>query len=111
MILTITSIKLRSPLMLYRLYTVAFQILNQLRASNCIAYKTNGSWTTHYTMSLWRNEDDKKDFAYKREHLNAMRHSANIAREIRTLSIEATEMPSWKEAKSLLSSKANILKY
>ena len=111
MILSITSITLKSPLKLYRLIVYTSGIFRQLRGTNCISYKTHGRWTTHYTMSLWRDEKDLHDFSRSNEHLQAMRNSRKIAREIRTLNIEAAAMPAWSEARSMLASHGKIIRF
>ena len=64
--------------------------------------KKTGFWTTHYTMTLWKNEADLKDFARSGAHLKYMKTSGKIAKAIKTLTIDATEIPSWKEAKAML---------
>ncbi len=38
----------------------------------------------------------------KRAHLDAMKKSKQIAKEIRTITIDAETLPSWDEAKKLL---------
>ena len=58
--------------------------MNQLKASNCVSHKTLGVWTKHYTMTLWRTEEDIKAFAHNTAHLDAMKKSKSIAKEIKT---------------------------
>jgi hypothetical protein len=53
-------------------------------------------------MSLWQSEADMKAFAKSGAHLEAMKSSARIAKEIRSVTIDAEELPSWEEAKELL---------
>jgi hypothetical protein len=53
-------------------------------------------------MPLWNNERELEDFARSGAHLQAMKDSKQIAKEIRTLTIDANELPSWSEAKRLL---------
>lgn len=99
---TITSIELRSPFKFFALSYSAMNILKQLKGTNCVAMKKKGFWTTHYTMTLWPTEVDLKEFSRSGAHLEAMKKSAEIATEIRTLSIDADELPSWPEAISRL---------
>lgn len=98
----ITSIELKSPFMFFSLSILAFHITNQLKSSNCIEFKKKGSWKKHYTMTLWRNENDMKAFVYSDAHIRAIKNSKKITKEIRTLTIEAYTMPSWKGALVLL---------
>ena len=107
---TITSIELKGPLKFFALSAKAFKIVRQLKATNYKDFKKQGFWTTHYTMTLWNNEEEMKSFAYSGAHLEVMKSSKEIAKEIRTISIDATELPKWKEAKKLLED-GNVIKY
>jgi len=109
--LTITSIELKSIFKLLQLYRYSFHVMNQLKASNCASYKTRGVWTKHYTMTLWRNEEDIKTFAHNGAHLQAMKQSRSIAKEIKTITIDANELPNWKDAQILLRSKGKSYIY
>ena len=100
--ITITSIELKGPLKFFALSSQALKIIKQLKASNCKEFKKRGMWTKHYTMTLWNNENDINEFAQSGAHLEAMKISKLIAREIRTITIEADSLPSWTEAKKLL---------
>lgn len=107
---TITSIELKGPLKFFALSATALRILRQLRATNCREFRKRGFWTKHYTMTLWNNEKELEDFARSGAHLQAMKDSKIIAKEIRTLTIDANELPSWSEAKRLLDG-ARILRF
>ena len=107
---TITSIKLKSPLKFFLLSTKAMKIVQQLKASKYRAFKKRGFWTTHYTMTLWNDEAEMKAFTLSGAHLEAMKTSKEIASEIRTLTIDATSLPKWKEAKVLLQ-QGKVIKY
>ena len=65
----------------------------------------------HYTMTLWDNEADLKAFASTGAHLEAMKKSKEIAKEIRIYTYDADSLPSWKEAKQLLASKAKVYQF
>lgn len=80
-------------------------ISNQLKASNCLGFRKKGIGTKHYTMTLWKNEEDMKSFAYSKAHMDAIKESKSIAKEIRTITIDGNDFPDWKEAKTLLESK------
>ncbi|MGB5356843.1 MAG: DUF3291 domain-containing protein [Eudoraea sp.] len=100
--LTITSLELNSPFKLFKVYQYSYHIMMQLKKSPCVAVKTTGILTKHYTMTLWRSEQEKIDFYRSGAHLKAMKKAQKIAQEISTLSLEQEEFLSWKEAKALL---------
>lgn len=85
--------------------------MRQLKTTNCLEFKKTGLWTTHYTMTLWKNEEDLKTFAASGAHREAMQKSTNIAREIRTLTIDAEQLPDWKTAKQILLQQGHRIKY
>lgn len=99
---TITSIELKNPFKFFALSASAFKILKQLKTTNYKDFQKKGFWTTHYTMTLWENEKDLQEFAKSGAHLDAMKMSKQIAKEIRTVTIETDVLPTWKEAKELL---------
>lgn len=100
--LTITSIELKSPFKFFALSSWALQIIRQLKSTPCVAFKKKGFWTRHYTMSLWQNDQDLQEFFTSGAHLQAMKVSKKIAREIRTITIDLDQIPDWKTAKELL---------
>jgi len=102
MIASITSIELNGPLKFFALSRSALKIIRQLRTTKCVKFKKQGIWTKHYTMSLWNSEEEMVAFARMGAHLEAMKRSKDIAKEIRIITIETEQLPSWKEAKRLL---------
>lgn len=110
MIVTITSIELKGPFKFFALSASALKIIRQLKTTNCVQTKTRGFWTMHYTMTLWNNEEEMKAFAYSGAHMEGMKKSKDIAKEIRILTLTASELPNWKEAKELLQ-KGKVLTY
>lgn len=99
---TITSIELKGPLKFFALSANAMKIIKQLKTTNCKAFKKQGFWTKHYTMTLWNSEEELRDFAKSGAHLEAMKLSKTLAKEIWTYTYETDSLPNWKEAKSLL---------
>ncbi|MGB0884946.1 MAG: DUF3291 domain-containing protein [Chitinophagales bacterium] len=99
---TITLIELKSPFHFFSLSYKALKIMQQMKSSNHLEYKNTGFWTKHYTMTLWKSEEDLKAFAMSGAHLKAMKESKSIAKEIKTLTIDANELPNWKTAKKML---------
>ncbi|WP_207388464.1 DUF3291 domain-containing protein [Gramella sp. KN1008] len=80
----------------------AWKIMRQLKTSGHLDFKKRGFWMKHYTMTLWPDEEKMRMFVYSNAHLEAMKNSQKIAREIRTITIDAPELPDWKKAKELL---------
>ena len=107
---TITSIELKGPFKFFALSYRAMNILRQLKATNCRAMKKKGIWIKHYTMTLWDSEQDLKEFATSGPHLDAMKASREIAKEIRTITYDADSLPDWKTAEALLE-KGHIIRY
>lgn len=107
---TITSIELKGPFQFFVLSARAYSIIKQLKATNFKDFKKRGIWTKHYTMTLWNSEDDLKAFSKSGAHLEAMKKTREIAKEIRTITIDAEVLPSWREAKKLLE-KAKVMKF
>lgn len=100
---TITSIELKGPHKFFALSNKALKIVKQLKATDYKDFKKKGIWTKHYTMTLWNNEEELISFARSGAHKDAMGTSKDIAKEIRTITIDASELPDWKTAKELLS--------
>lgn len=107
---TITSIALKGPFKFFVLSARAFKIMGQLKVTNCKEFRKRGFWTTHYTMSLWENEAELKAFAKSGAHQEAMKKSSEIAKEIRTLTYEADQLPTWNEAFKLLE-KGKVIRF
>ena len=108
---TITSIHLRSPFKFFPLSFYAMHILKQLNTVDCVEFKKTGIWTTHYTMTLWKNESDLKAFASSGAHLDAMKKSASIAAAITTYTYDTESLPDWKTAKKLLETHGRVTSF
>ncbi|MDI1234465.1 MAG: DUF3291 domain-containing protein [bacterium] len=111
MIAVITLIELKNPFKFFALSYNALQIIKQLKSTKNIAFKSKGLWTTHYTMSLWENKEDMQSFARSGAHMEAMKLSAQLAKEIRTLTITVDALPNWNKAIELLRTEGKILTY
>ncbi|HYG01587.1 MAG TPA: DUF3291 domain-containing protein [Chryseosolibacter sp.] len=110
--LTITSIKLKSPIHFFALSLHGMRIRGQLQKSAGLTKtKVTGFWTKHYTMTLWNDEASLRSFARNGHHLAAMKKSASLAKEISTLTIDADSLPTWKEATRLLHENGRIIQY
>jgi len=111
MIAVITSIELRTPLKFFALSYNALHITRQLKSTPCVVYKATGFWTKHYTLSLWKNAEDMRAFARSGAHLEAMKKSAAMAKEIRTLTVETDGVIPWREAKERLKKEGKKLSF
>lgn len=104
MILSLTSLKVKNPFYLFRIWPHSFRAVIQLqRTSKCVAFKTIGFGNPSYTMTLWQNEKDMLDYFSSGAHAVAMREATKWAEEIRSLRLERDSLIDWKEAKELLS--------
>jgi hypothetical protein len=112
MIAVVTYLELKSPFKFFALSYNALQIIKQLkRDAKHKEYKSTGIWTKHYTMTLWENEQDMRAFAKSGAHLEAMKKSAQIAKQIKTLTFETTALPSWKTAKEKLMKEGTVVSF
>jgi heme-degrading monooxygenase HmoA len=107
---TITSIELKGPFQFFALSARAYSIMKQLKGTNYKDFKKRGVWNKHYTMTLWNSEEELRAFSNSGPHLEAMKRSKEMAKEIRTITIDADVLPSWREAKKLLE-KAKVIKF
>ena len=62
-------------------------------------------------MTLCNSEQEMKAFAHSGAHLSAMKLSQSIAKEIKILTIDANEFPSWNQAIELLNRQGKSFKY
>lgn len=104
MYVSITRLKLSSPVGYIGLIRHVSGIKGQLKNSNCVRYRLKGFGLTHYTMSLWRSKEDIEAFTASEAHLNAMRMGAKFTREIKVLTIDSTNLVPWNEARALVES-------
>lgn len=107
---TMTSIELKGPFKFFALSARAYSIMKQLKSTNYKDFKKSGVWTKHYTMTLWKTEEEMKEFSKSGAHLEAMKKTKQIAKEIRTITIDTDVLPSWKEAKKLLKN-AKVIRF
>ena len=112
MIVTLTSLRLRSLWGFFRLSWNGLKISLQARKSpGFVAMKNTGSGYLHYTMSLWENEKDAKAFAHSGAHLQALKSGSTLASEIRILTYASDSLPSWREAKNMIAEKGRAFRY
>jgi heme-degrading monooxygenase HmoA len=110
--ITLTSLQLRSLWGFFRLSWYGLNIsLQAKKTTGFIQMKNTGFGYLHYTMSSWQSQAAMTDFAKSGVHLKAIKQSSSIASEIRIHSFEGDKMPSWDEAKLLISKDAKIFTY
>lgn len=112
MVVTITSLRLRSRWGFFRLSWNGLKISLQARKSpGFVAMKNTGSGFLHYTMSLWNGEKEAKAFAHSGAHLEAMKKASSLASEIRFHTYAADSLPAWEEAKARVAEKGRVIRY
>lgn len=110
MIVTVTSIKLKSVWYYFRLTMFGYKIVKQLKnEKGFIKMKNTGFGYDHFTASAWQTEEDLKRFSKSGAHAEAMKHSKEIASEVRTYTYSADSFPGWKETKELLNEKGKTI--
>lgn len=110
MVITITSIRLKSWWRFFQLSLHGLKISRQLKQQQgFIQLKNTGFGYLHFTMSAWGSEEDIKRFYREGAHLAAMKQASVIATETRTFTYQAKDLPNWKEAKRLLIENGKIL--
>lgn len=112
MIVTVTSIRLKSLWGFFRLSLYGLKISQQIKTEKgFIKMKNTGLGYMHYTMSCWQREEDAKNFARKGAHQEAMRNSSSLATEIKVYTFPGEKMPDWSEAKKLLHEKGKVFTF
>lgn len=102
MYVTITYLKLKSPLKLPKFLKHVYNILAQLKSSDVKSFRTSGVLVNHYTVSLWSDEKSMKKFARSGAHQKAMKDVKNIATEVKVYTYKSDRLPDWTKAKRLL---------
>ena len=73
--------------------------------------KNTGLGYLHFTMSAWERQEDIKKFYKEGAHLSAMKKASTLATETTTYTYATDKLPSWKEAKVLLSKNGKVLRW
>src|SRR6185436_15553150 len=112
MVVTVTSLELRSVWLFFKLSWFGLLISRQAKAQQgFVKMKNTGFGHLHYTMTAWDSEEDVKAFARSGAHADAMKRSRTLAREIRTYTYAGNSLPAWPEAKRLLSEKGKVFTF
>lgn len=101
MILSLTKIELISYSKLFPFFKFNSLIVKQLKQSKCKKYKVTNDWNfkTFYTMTLWEDEKDIRDFYRTGDHLTAMKQSKTISSKIQSKRLEENDFISWSNVK------------
>jgi len=112
MIITITSIRLKTVWHFFKLSFFALRIVRQTKQERgFVSMKSTGFGYMHYTLSVWENEEALKRFARNGAHLEAMKQSRSIASEIRTYTFQSEQVPQWNEVKLTLKEKGKVFSF
>lgn len=112
MVITVTSIRLRSVWGYFRLSLFGLKIMRQLRTQpGFLKLKNSGFGYLHYTLTAWESAEAARDFVRSGEHLIAMKSSRALSTEIRTYTFTADSLPGWKEARQLLFAHGRVLSF
>ena len=89
-----------------------FKIQKQAKSEKgFIKMKNTGFGYEHFTLSVWQSEADLKRFARSGEHSAAMKHTRELASEVRTYTYTSDIIQEWKNVKKLIKKKAKVLKF
>jgi hypothetical protein len=112
MMITVTSIRLRSVWGFFRLSLFGMKIHRQLQTQpGFLKIRHTGFGYMHYTLTAWESAEAIKDFVRSGAHLIAMKSSRALSTEIRTYTFTAGSMPGWEEAKRELSAHGKVLHF
>lgn len=112
MYITITYIKLRSPWKFFTLTYNAMHIVKQCKGEKGFkGMKNTGFGLHHYTMSKWETEEDRQRFYRAGAHAEAMKKTAELATELRSLTYEGNDFPDWKTAKGRIMQEGKVLSF
>ena len=112
MVISVTSIKLRKLWYFFILSYLGLKIQREIKTRpGFIKMKNTGFGYLHYTLSVWENETEAKNFSRSGQHLEAMRSGKKLATEVRVYTFQSEEIPDWKEAKALLLEHGRVISY
>lgn len=108
--IVITSIELKSVWKYFKLTYLAMHIVKQCKSEKgFLGMKNRGFGKLHFTLSAWESVEDMERFVHSGAHLEAMKHTRELASELRFYNYDAAAMPAWDEAKKLLAEKGRII--
>lgn len=102
MFVSITLVRLKSPIYIPKLIRYASPVFGAINKEKCLHVSSSGLWLNHYTMTIWNNEEDMMELFKSPEHRAAMAQTQKMASNVKFYKAEMEKKPSWKEAKRLL---------
>ncbi|HMU46454.1 MAG TPA: DUF3291 domain-containing protein [Chitinophagaceae bacterium] len=104
MILVATELHVRSFWKFFPFARHATRSMKQAKNSPGIIHASvhNGGWRIGYTLTAWENKDSMMQFRNTGAHKIAMQKISRLSHQYKTMMWEATEVPTWKEAKKKL---------
>lgn len=80
-------------------------IFGSINSHGCLSYSSSGLWLNHYTLTVWRSEEDMKRFIHTKEHKEALANTRRMASSVKFYKAVMDRKPSWREAKKLIHEK------
>jgi hypothetical protein len=112
MVVSITSLRLRSLFGFFKLSLNGLKISLQAKSQpGFIKMKNTGFGYSHFTISMWKSQEELKMFSRSGAHLEAIKIAKYLAKEIKIYTFETESLPSWNEAKLLLEKNGKVLSY
>lgn len=107
MIASITRIKLKNPLKLFKFIAVAPKIMKQAANSpgNLSYTGRYKGYLTFWTITTWEDEKSMIDFVRSGLHLEVMKQTRYYSDDFSTANWIVDNTPSWKDGEKILSSK------
>lgn len=110
MLVTITSVRLKNWWRFFELSYHGMKISQEIKkCEGFIKMKNTGFGYLHFTMSAWECQEDIKKFYKAGAHLLAMKKASTLATETTTYTYATDRLPSWSDAKRLLSENGKVL--
>ncbi len=99
MVVSATMIKLKNVLRFYRYVKTADLLIKDTRkaSGNIFAASTSAGFHVHFTKTAWRSEEDFERFRNSPDFRSYMSNFNKIASEIKTITWESDQVPTWKE--------------
>ena len=107
MIASITRIKLKNPLKLFKFFPVVPKIMSQAAKSQGNLSYTGRykGYLTFWTLTTWEDEKSMMDFVRSGLHLEVMKQTRYYSDDFSTANWTVDKTPSWKDGEKILESK------
>ncbi|RBW67952.1 DUF3291 domain-containing protein [Bacillus taeanensis] len=104
MFISVTRLHLRGKRKLPSFIWHTLQSMNQLKKAEGLTHSSfnKEGWLTYWTLTVWENKEDMKNYRNNGSHLKAMKIARKIADELESFHWEGETIPSWAESKERL---------